>query len=94
MDLATEQYEKVVSQDPNGKYLKAASLGQAPLIADAIYVWSIQFYSAYAAAFEPVRRKRDILLIDQRGTGESAHMDCPIDDDIVEGRPRTGTGTH
>ena len=47
---------------------------------------AIQFYSAYAAAFEPVRRKRDILLIDQRGTGESAHMDCPIDDDIVEGQ--------
>lgn len=47
---------------------------------------AIQFYSAYAAAFEPIRRKRDILLIDQRGTGESAHMDCPIDDDIVEGQ--------
>ena len=47
---------------------------------------AIQFYSAYAHAFEPVRRERDILLIDQRGTGESAHMDCPIDDDIVEGQ--------
>ena len=47
---------------------------------------AIQFYSAYAAAFEPVRRDREILLIDQRGTGESAHMDCPIDDDIVEGQ--------
>jgi pimeloyl-ACP methyl ester carboxylesterase len=47
---------------------------------------AIQFYAAYAAAFEPVRRQRDILLIDQRGTGESAHMDCPIDDDIVEGQ--------
>ena len=47
---------------------------------------AIQYYSAYAAAFEPVRRKRDILLIDQRGTGESARMDCPIDDDIVEGQ--------
>jgi pimeloyl-ACP methyl ester carboxylesterase len=47
---------------------------------------AIQFYSAYAQAFEPVRRERDILLIDQRGTGESAHMDCPIDDDIVEGQ--------
>ena len=47
---------------------------------------SIQFYSAYYAAFEPVRRDRDILLIDQRGTGESARMDCPIDDDIIEGQ--------
>jgi pimeloyl-ACP methyl ester carboxylesterase len=47
---------------------------------------AIQFYSAYAHAFEPVRRERDILLIDQRGTGESEQMDCPIDDDIVEGQ--------
>ena len=47
---------------------------------------AIQFYSGYAAAFEPVRRERDILLLDQRGTGESARMDCPIDDDIIEGQ--------
>ena len=47
---------------------------------------AVQFYSAYAHAFEPVRRNRDILLVDQRGTGESARMDCPIDDDIVEGQ--------
>jgi pimeloyl-ACP methyl ester carboxylesterase len=47
---------------------------------------AIQFYSGYARAFERVRRDRDILLIDQRGTGASAHMDCPIDDDIVEGQ--------
>jgi pimeloyl-ACP methyl ester carboxylesterase len=47
---------------------------------------SIQFYAAYFAAFEPVRRNRDILLIDQRGTGDSARMDCPIDDDIIEGQ--------
>jgi pimeloyl-ACP methyl ester carboxylesterase len=47
---------------------------------------AIQFYAAYARALEPVRRDRDILLIDQRGTGESEHMDCPIDDDIVEGQ--------
>jgi pimeloyl-ACP methyl ester carboxylesterase len=47
---------------------------------------SIQFYAAYSAAFEPVRRNRDILLIDQRGTGASARMDCPIDDDIIEGQ--------
>ena len=47
---------------------------------------SIQFYAGWFAAFEPVRRDRDILLIDQRGTGDSARMDCPIDDDIVEGQ--------
>jgi len=47
---------------------------------------AIQFYSALASAFEVVRRERDILLMDQRGTGGSARMDCPIDDDIVEGQ--------
>jgi len=47
---------------------------------------AVQFYSAYASAFEPVRRDRDILLLDQRGTGESARMDCPVEDDIVEGQ--------
>jgi len=46
---------------------------------------SIQFYTAYYWAFEDVRRNRDILLIDQRGTGESATMDCEFDDDILEG---------
>lgn len=47
---------------------------------------AIQFYAGYYTAFEAVRRERDILLLDQRGTGDSAHMDCPIDDDIVEGQ--------
>lgn len=46
---------------------------------------AIQFYSAYAEAFEPVRRNRDILLVDQRGTGSSSRMDCPIDNDLIEG---------
>ncbi len=46
---------------------------------------SVQFYTAYSGAFEEVRRNRDILLIDQRGTGESATMDCEFDDDMVDG---------
>ena len=46
---------------------------------------SVQFYTAYYWVFEDVRRNRDILLIDQRGTGESATMDCEFDDDILEG---------
>ena len=32
---------------PNGKHLKLASLGQAPLLADLIYLWAIQYYSEY-----------------------------------------------
>ncbi len=46
---------------------------------------SVQFYTAYAGAFNNVQRNRDILLIDQRGTGESATMDCEFDDDLVDG---------
>lgn len=46
---------------------------------------SVQFYASYSGAFEDVRRNRDILLIDQRGTGKSATMDCEFDDDIIGG---------
>ena len=47
---------------------------------------AIQFYSAYAAAFEPARRNRDILLVDQRGTGASSRMDCDVDEELIEGQ--------
>jgi len=47
---------------------------------------AVQFYASYAHAFEHVRRNRDILLVDQRGTGESAHMGCPIDEEIILGQ--------
>lgn len=47
---------------------------------------AIEFYSAYSAAFEHVRRHRDILLVDQRGTGSSSRMDCDVDEDIIGGR--------
>jgi pimeloyl-ACP methyl ester carboxylesterase len=47
---------------------------------------SIRFYSAYAGAFEKVRRQHDILLLDQRGTGESARMQCEMDEDTLDGR--------
>jgi tetratricopeptide (TPR) repeat protein len=35
---------------PNGKYLKAISLGHAPLVADLMYLWAIQYYSDYDQA--------------------------------------------
>ena len=50
---------------------------------------SVQFYTSYSWAFEDVRRNRDILLIDQRGTGESATMDCEFDDEMVDGEYST-----
>jgi tetratricopeptide (TPR) repeat protein len=35
---------------PSGKYLKAMSLGFPEVMADAIYIWSIQYYSNYDTA--------------------------------------------
>jgi len=46
---------------------------------------SIRFYAGWAGAFERVRQQRDILLVDQRGTGDSAPLVCDIGDDIVSG---------
>ena len=50
---------------------------------------SIAFYAGWYSAFERVRRDRDILLIDQRGTGKSAPMACDIDEDLIEGEYST-----
>ena len=47
---------------------------------------TVEFYSSVANAFEGVRRTRDIVLMDQRGTGESAPMTCEVDEDILEGK--------
>jgi len=47
---------------------------------------STSFYAGTANAFEAVRRNRDIVLLDQRGTGQSAPMKCETDQDIIEGR--------
>ena len=43
------------------------------------------FYTAFAQAFEPLRRNRDILLVDQRGTGSSAALRCDFEDVVLEG---------
>lgn len=56
--------------EPDPLVLIAGGPGQA----------SITFYAAWASAFERVRRNRDILLIDQRGTGQSAALSCDIED--------------
>jgi len=47
---------------------------------------AIQFYSAVAAAFDRVHSNRDILLVDQRGTGGSARLDCTVDDELLDGQ--------
>ena len=45
---------------------------------------SIRFYAGWAHAFGRVRQDRDILLVDQRGTGESAPMACETEEDFRE----------
>lgn len=83
--------------EPDGKKLSlrvavvpALSLEPAPdpfvPIAGGPGQGSIDFYAATANAFEMIRRDRDIVLLDQRGTGGSASMDCDIDEDIVSGQ--------
>lgn len=45
-----------------------------------------EFYPAAAGAFARVQRDRDIVLVDQRGTGGSNSLQCayPDDDELVE----------
>ena len=47
---------------------------------------STEFYVAFSSAFDKIWRDRDILLLDQRGTGKSARMDCDFGDEIIEGQ--------
>ena len=47
---------------------------------------TIKFYAGWTAAFERIRQDRDILLLDQRGTGESAPMTCALDEDAIDGK--------
>ena len=39
------------------------------------------FYASAAFAFERIHRDRDIVLVDQRGTGKSNPLNCALDDD-------------
>jgi pimeloyl-ACP methyl ester carboxylesterase len=39
------------------------------------------FYASAAFAFERIHRDRDIVLVDQRGTGGSNPLNCALDDD-------------
>ncbi|MGH8495980.1 MAG: alpha/beta fold hydrolase [Gammaproteobacteria bacterium] len=38
---------------------------------------STELYADFAAAFDYIRRERDIVLVDQRGTGRSNALECP-----------------
>ena len=42
------------------------------------------FYTSAAAAFARIGRDRDIILVDQRGTGKSQALQCEIDDKALQ----------
>lgn len=42
------------------------------------------FYASVAGAFARIRRERDIVLVDQRGTGGSNALACELDRGVVE----------
>jgi len=46
-DLDAAPVEQELLYLPNGRYLRVASLGHGPLVADLVYLWAIQFYSNY-----------------------------------------------
>ncbi|HET8690565.1 MAG TPA: alpha/beta fold hydrolase [Steroidobacteraceae bacterium] len=45
---------------------------------------SIEGFAPLLDAFAGLRRERDLLLVDQRGTGGSNRLDCDIPDDALE----------
>jgi pimeloyl-ACP methyl ester carboxylesterase len=45
---------------------------------------SIEGYAPLLGAFSGVRRARDLVLVDQRGTGDSNRLDCAMPDDALE----------
>lgn len=40
------------------------------------------FYLANSRAFEQLRRERDLVIVDQRGTGKSNRLDCDFPDEL------------
>jgi len=62
----------------------AISLNKKPdplfLIAGGPGTSAVDLYTSYAGAFDRVRRDRDIILLDQRGTGRSHRLDCDYGD--------------
>jgi pimeloyl-ACP methyl ester carboxylesterase len=65
----------------------AISLNKAPdplfLIAGGPGTSAVDLYTSSAAPFDRVRRDRDIILVDQRGTGRSHRLDCDYESENV-----------
>jgi pimeloyl-ACP methyl ester carboxylesterase len=48
-----------------------------------------EFYATFATAFGRIGRQRDIVLVDQRGTGGSNRLDCAENEDALSGAAAT-----
>jgi len=60
--------------EPDPLFLLAGGPGQA----------ASEVFPVMLAAFEDIRRTRDIVLVDQRGTGKSNPLDCPSLTELAE----------
>ena len=77
--------------DPDGREIElfvaiVPALSEAPrsdpllLISGGPGEAATRLYLTLRGAFEPIRRERDIVIVDQRGTGRSAPLSCPTAD--------------
>jgi pimeloyl-ACP methyl ester carboxylesterase len=80
--------------EPNGRQIElfvarvpAISLNKAAdplfLIAGGPGTSAVDLYTSSATPFDRVRRDRDIILVDQRGTGRSHRLDCRYENENV-----------
>jgi len=75
IELAVAVVPAVATQaKPDPLFLIAGGPGQG----------TIEGYAPLLGAFSGVRRERDLVLVDQRGTGGSNRLDCDMPDDALE----------
>jgi len=82
--------------DPNGRRIDLA-VAIVPAVAtkakpDPLFLiaggpgqGTIEGYAPLLPAFAGIRRERDLVLVDQRGTGGSNRLDCDMPEDSLEG---------
>src|SRR5262245_35262126 len=76
IDLAIAIVPAVATKSkPDPLFLIAGGPGQG----------SIESYALLLPAFAGIRRDRDLVLVDQRGTGGSNRLDCDMPEDSLEG---------
>jgi pimeloyl-ACP methyl ester carboxylesterase len=75
IDLAVAVIPAVATRaKPDPLFLLAGGPGQG----------AIQGYAPILGAFAGIRRERDLVLVDQRGTGGSNRLDCDMPEDALE----------